>query len=99
MAHQLKDTSPKTTNGYGHDRLSFCGERLRYTLSSENSSCLKVCGFMRADEFRNLARQVPLLGGLVDCDGADHWEALGANCFFPPRPSGWRRSLFMQRAT
>jgi len=32
---------------------------------------------MRADEFRNLARQVPLLGGLVDCDGADHWEALG----------------------
>lgn len=30
-----------------------------------------------ATQLRNYARQVPLLGGLVDCDGADHWEALG----------------------
>jgi hypothetical protein len=30
-----------------------------------------------ADDLRNLAREVPLLGGLVDCDGPDHWEALG----------------------
>ena len=30
-----------------------------------------------ATQFRDYARQVPLLGGLVDCDGADHWDALG----------------------
>src|ERR1039458_10024513 len=32
---------------------------------------------LTANQFRDYARQVPLLGGLVDCDGADHWEALG----------------------
>jgi len=32
---------------------------------------------MTADEFRNYVREVPLLGGLIDCDGSDHWEALG----------------------
>jgi hypothetical protein len=32
---------------------------------------------MTADEFRNLARELPLIGGLVDCDAGDHWDALG----------------------
>jgi hypothetical protein len=32
---------------------------------------------MNAKEFRDFVRKAPLLGGLVDCDGSDHWEALG----------------------
>jgi hypothetical protein len=32
---------------------------------------------MTANEFRDYVREVPLLGGLVDCDASDHWEALG----------------------
>src|ERR1700690_855172 len=32
---------------------------------------------MNANEIGNFVRKAPLLGGLVDCDGSDHWEALG----------------------
>lgn len=27
--------------------------------------------------WRNYVREFPLLGGLIDCDGRDHWESLG----------------------
>jgi len=30
-----------------------------------------------ASEWKGYAREVPLFGGLVDCDLADHWKALG----------------------
>ena len=32
---------------------------------------------MQPDEFRNKLREIPIFGGLVDCDGHDHWESLG----------------------
>ena len=32
---------------------------------------------MTAEDFRSYARRTPLFGGLVDCDGEDHWEAFG----------------------
>jgi hypothetical protein len=32
---------------------------------------------MTRDEFKSYAREFPVLGGLVDCGGRDHWEALG----------------------
>jgi hypothetical protein len=27
-------------------------------------------------QFKDIGRRVPLIGGLVDCDGEDHWESL-----------------------
>lgn len=32
---------------------------------------------MTWEGFKDYAREVPLFGGLVDCDKSDHWEALG----------------------
>jgi len=32
---------------------------------------------MNANDLRDFARRAPLVGGLMDCEGADHWEALG----------------------
>lgn len=32
---------------------------------------------MTKEEFLDVAREVPILGGLIDCDGHDHWESLG----------------------
>jgi hypothetical protein len=32
---------------------------------------------MTAESFKDYARETPILGGLVDCDGREHWEALG----------------------
>jgi hypothetical protein len=32
---------------------------------------------MTAESVKDYARETPILGGLVDCDGRDHWEALG----------------------
>jgi hypothetical protein len=32
---------------------------------------------MKPKDFLNVVREVPVLGGLVDCDGHDHWESLG----------------------
>lgn len=32
---------------------------------------------MTKEDLLNYAREIPVLGGLVDCDGHDHWESLG----------------------
>lgn len=32
---------------------------------------------MTREDFWNYAREIPVFGGLVDCDGRDHWESLG----------------------
>jgi len=32
---------------------------------------------MKREDVWNYAREIPILGGLVDCDGRDHWESLG----------------------
>jgi hypothetical protein len=32
---------------------------------------------MKREDLRNYAREIPIFGGLVDCDGRDHWESLG----------------------
>jgi hypothetical protein len=32
---------------------------------------------MTREEFKLKAREVPIFGGLVDCRGRDHWDALG----------------------
>lgn len=32
---------------------------------------------MTVEDFKDYAREFPVLGGLVDCDGHDHWESLG----------------------
>lgn len=32
---------------------------------------------MEREDFLNMLREIPIFGGLVDCDGRDHWESLG----------------------
>src|SRR5258708_33801486 len=32
---------------------------------------------MTREEFLDVVREVPIFGGLLDCDGHDHWESLG----------------------
>lgn len=32
---------------------------------------------MTAEDVKDYAREIPIFGGLVDCDGHDHWESLG----------------------
>jgi hypothetical protein len=32
---------------------------------------------MKKEDIQDKAREFPVLGGLVDCDGRDHWESLG----------------------
>lgn len=32
---------------------------------------------MTMEDFKDYAREIPVVGGLVDCNGQDHWEALG----------------------
>ena len=31
---------------------------------------------MKREDIKNYVREIPLLGGLMDCDGRDHWESL-----------------------
>jgi len=32
---------------------------------------------MQSEDFLDKVREIPIFGGLVDCDGRDHWESLG----------------------
>jgi hypothetical protein len=32
---------------------------------------------MQKEDLLNILREVPIFGGLIDCDGRDHWESLG----------------------
>jgi hypothetical protein len=32
---------------------------------------------MTREDFWNYMREIPVFGGLVDCDGHDHWESIG----------------------
>src|ERR1700692_2847508 len=32
---------------------------------------------MTREDYLNLVREIPVLGGLVDCSGKDHWDSLG----------------------